>query len=187
MHKPDVWKRVSSEQIADCRVFRVCQDFCVRDSDGKSSDFFVVESPDWVNIIALNKADEAVLIEQYRQGTEEITLELPGGMVDAGEQPDTAAKRELLEETGYSSDRWTLLGKSHPNAAIQSNTIYHYLAIDCEKTAETAFDEHESIVTTILGRRYASVRSPILSSLRRFIICHFCRPGKYPLVVYVTL
>ncbi len=123
---------------------------CIRDSDGKSSDFFVIESPDWVNIIAINKADEVVLIEQFRHGTEEMELELPGGLVDDGEAAEEAAKRELLEETGYSSNRWTLLGKSHPNPALQNNTIFHFLAIDCEKTAETAFDQHESIVTKLV-------------------------------------
>ncbi len=151
MQKPDSWKSVSSKQIADCRVFRVRQDTCVRDSDGTWSDFFVVESSDWVNIIALSKANEVVLIEQFRQGTEEINLELPGGMIDDGEEPQAAAKRELLEETGYSSERWILLGKSHPNPAIQNNTIYHYLASDCEKTAETDFDQHESIVTKLVS------------------------------------
>jgi ADP-ribose pyrophosphatase len=152
MEKPDSWKRVLSEKVADCRVFRIRRDMCIRDSDGKSSDFFVIENPDWVNIIAINKADEVVLIEQFRHGTEEIALELPGGLVDDGEAAEEAAKRELLEETGYSSNRWTLLGKSHPNPALQNNTIFHFLAIDCEKIAETAFDQHESIATKLVLR-----------------------------------
>ena len=152
MEKPDSWKRVLSEKVADCRVFRVRRDTCIRNSDGESSDFFVIESPDWVNIIAINKIDEVVLIEQFRHGTEDIALELPGGLVDEGEEPEAAARRELLEETGYSSNRWTLLGKSSPNPAIQNNTIYHYLALDCEKTSETAFDQHESIATKLVLR-----------------------------------
>ncbi len=150
MHKPDSWKCVSSSKVADCRVFRVRQDFCVRESDGKAGDFFVLENPDWVNVIAINSANEAVLIEQFRHGTGEMNLELPGGMVDEGERPEHAARRELLEETGYSANRWVLLGKSDPNPALQNNTIYHYLALDCVKTAETAFDEHESIGTRLV-------------------------------------
>jgi len=146
----EIWKRQSSEAIADCRVFQVREDFCERDSDGARHSFFVVEAPDWVNVIALTKQKEVVLIEQYRQGTEEITLEIPGGMVDENEQPDATARRELAEETGYESNEFILLGKSRPNPAIQTNWMYHYLALDCEKTRETAFDENESLVTKII-------------------------------------
>ena len=150
--KPEIWKRNSSEQIADCRVFKVREDFCERTSDGKKSTFFVLETPNWVNIIALTKNDEVVLIEQFRHGAEEIILEIPGGMVDEDEAPEIAAARELLEETGYSSDELIFLGKSLPNPAIQNNTIYHYLAKNAEKTAETTFDEHESVITKLVSR-----------------------------------
>ena len=145
--KPDVWKRKSSKQVADCRVFKVRQDFSERESDNKESDFFVIEAPNWINIIALTKDEEIVLIEQYRQGAEEITLEVPSGMIDSGEEPLATAKRELLEETGFSSENVMLIGKSNPNPAIQNNTMFHYLAVGCEKTGDTSFDEHESIVT----------------------------------------
>jgi ADP-ribose pyrophosphatase len=145
--KAESWKRVSSEKIADCRVFKVREDFCERESDGARASFFVIENPDWVNIIALTKDDEVVLIEQFRYGSEEIILEIPGGMVDEDEDVETAAKRELLEETGYSSDEFVFLGVSHPNPAIQNNRLFHYLALNCEKTEETKFDEHESVVT----------------------------------------
>jgi ADP-ribose pyrophosphatase len=144
----EIWKRKSSKEIADCRVFRVREDFCERD-DGRKSSFFVIENPDWVNVIALNKNGEVVLIEQFRHGSEEIILELPGGIIDDGEEPLEAARRELLEETGFSSDNFVLLGKTHPNPAIQNNVIYHFLATNCEETAETDFDEHESVITKL--------------------------------------
>jgi len=149
--KVETWKRISSEGIADCRVFKVREDLCERSSDGKTSTFFVLENPDWVNIIALTKTQEVVLIEQFRHGTGEIILEIPGGMVDENESAETAARRELLEETGYSSNDFILLGRSHPNPAIQSNKLYHFLALDCEKTHETAFDEHESLATKLVS------------------------------------
>ena len=145
----EIWTRQSSEPVADCRVFKVREDFCERDSDGAKHSFFVVEAPDWVNVIALTKEKEAVLIEQYRQGTEEITLEIPGGMIDAGEAAEDAARRELLEETGYEASEFIFLGKSRPNPAIQTNWMHHYLALDCEKTRETDFDEHESLLTKL--------------------------------------
>lgn len=147
----ETWKRKNSKEIADCRVFKVREDFCVRESDGEESSFFVIENSDWVNIIAFTKTQEIVLIEQFRYGTEKIISELPGGMIDEDEEPLAAAKRELTEETGYASDKFILLGKSHPNPAIQNNTIYHFLAINCEKTGETSFDEHESVMTKLVS------------------------------------
>ncbi len=71
-------------------------------------------------------------------------------MLDANEDRETAAKRELREETGFSSDKFIFLGKSRPNPAIQNNWIYHYAALNCEKTADTDFDEHESVVTKLV-------------------------------------
>ncbi len=148
--QPDIWKRIKSKEIADCRVFRVREDFCQRNTDQTEHTFFVIENPDWVNIIALTKDEQVVLIEQFRHGTEEIILEIPGGMLDENENPEIAARRELLEETGFEAREFIYLGKSHPNPAIQNNTIYHFLAKDCEKTGETNFDEHESVVTKLV-------------------------------------
>ena len=149
--KPETWKINSSRQVADCRVFKVREDMCERSSDSKESTFFVIENPDWVNVIALTKNNEVVLIEQFRHGAEEIILEIPGGMIDDDEEPEPAAKRELLEETGYSSDNFIFLGKSLPNPAIQNNFIHHFLAVDCQKTGDTSFDEHESVVTKLVS------------------------------------
>lgn len=143
----EIWKRKSSRQIADCRVFKVRQDFSVRDGEEKEHSFFVVENPDWVNVIGFTKDQKVILIEQFRHGIEEAICEIPGGMVDDGEDPIIAAQRELVEETGFAARKIIPLGKSRPNPAIQNNWIYHFLALDCEKTKETKFDENESIAT----------------------------------------
>ena len=145
--KIEIWKRNESKEIADCRVFKVREDYCETIGGTKKAAFFVIENPDWVNIIALTKDEQVVLIEQFRHGVEQTILEIPGGIIDGGEQPLAAAKRELLEETGYSSEKWISLGKSCPNPAIQDNTLYHYLALDAQKNGATKFDEHESVLT----------------------------------------
>lgn len=112
---------------------------------GKVAAFYVIECPDWVNVVPVTDSGKVVLIEQYRHGTEELTLEIPGGMVDEGESPSDCASRELTEETGYEGGEMVFLGSSRPNPAIQSNRIHHFAAFGCRDKAAQAFDEHESI------------------------------------------
>jgi ADP-ribose pyrophosphatase len=147
--KPETWTRTASDEIADCRVFKVRRDHSKRAADDAEHTFFCLESPDWVNVIPLTREDKVVLIHQYRHGAEEITLEIPGGMVDAGETPQEAAVRELAEESGYIPREIVFLGRTRPNPAIQNNWMHHFLALDCEKTSETLFDAHESVVTEL--------------------------------------
>lgn len=150
IEKPETWTRKESKTVADCRIFKVREDVCERDSDQRRASFFVIENPHWVNVIALTADEQVVLIEQFRHGSNEIVLEIPGGLIDDDEREETAAKRELLEETGYSSDEFVYLGRSRPNPAIQNNWVYHYAALNCERTADTAFDEHESVIAKLV-------------------------------------
>jgi ADP-ribose pyrophosphatase len=131
-----VWRRGRSERVADCRVFKVRRDFSADPRGRGEHDFYVIEAPDWINVIPLTKAGEVVLIEQYRHGSEEISLEIPGGMVDPGEEPRETAARELLEETGYAAREVVLLGRTRPNPAIQDNWIHTFLAPDVERRGE---------------------------------------------------
>ncbi|HVG38448.1 MAG TPA: NUDIX hydrolase [Pyrinomonadaceae bacterium] len=124
------WSHVSSELLADCRVFRVRRDRNRNPRGGGEHDFFVIEAPDWVNIIPLTPEREVVMIEQYRHGSDELTLEIPGGLIDPGEKPQGAATRELLEETGYAAGEAIYLGKTRPNPAIQNNWLHTYFAPD---------------------------------------------------------
>ena len=146
-HEVEIWETIQSKEIADCRVFKVRED--LSQNGDKTGKFYVIESPDWVNVVAVTKASEVVLIEQFRHGAGEVILEIPGGMIDDGENAETAARRELLEETGYSAKEFVFLGKSRPNPAIQNNWLYHFAAIDAEKTEDIKFDEHESLVTRL--------------------------------------
>lgn len=149
---PERWKKLTSEEIAHCRVFSVRRDVSIRENDPEDREghsFYCIESPNWVNVIALTPKNEVVLIEQYRHGIEDMILEIPGGMIDEDELPEDAVRRELLEETGYTAAEIISLGKSHPNPAIQNNQMHHFLALGCEKTEEVSFDSHESIGTRL--------------------------------------
>ena len=121
---------------------------CV-DHPERSGDFTVIECADWVNVVALTDASgehpEIVLIEQFRYGTAENTLELPGGMVDPGEDPVRAGVRELLEETGYRGENARVIGRLDANPAILTNRVYTVLIENATRTDEQSLDEHEQI------------------------------------------
>jgi len=151
MDKPDQWKRIESEEIADCRVFKVRKDTSRNLETGDSATFFVSDNPDWVNVIPVTETGDVLLIEQYRHGIEDFTLEIPGGMIDENESPDEAAKRELLEETGFDSDSIIEIGRSRPNPAIQNNWVYHFAARNCKLIRKPKFDEHESIAAKFVS------------------------------------
>jgi ADP-ribose pyrophosphatase len=144
------WRRVRSEPVADCRVFQVRRDRSENPRDGKEHDFYCIEATDWINIIPLTAHDEVVMIEQYRHGTDEVTLEIPGGMVDVGESPAASAARELLEETGYRALEVQLLGRTRPNPAIQNNWLHSFLARDIQFEQAPAFDGTELTVVRLV-------------------------------------
>ncbi|HLL77044.1 MAG TPA: NUDIX hydrolase [Pyrinomonadaceae bacterium] len=137
------WRRVRSEPVADCRVFRVRRDISANPRGGAEHDFYVVEAADWINVIPLTDAEEVVMIEQYRHGSADVTLEIPGGMVDEGESPVEAAGRELIEETGYASNEIVALGRTRPNPAIQDNWLHTFLARGARPAHEPEFDGTE--------------------------------------------
>ncbi len=138
------WQRLDSETVYSCRIFSLQKNRSRSPRTGKTHDFFVLDSSEWVNIIPVTPNEEVVLIRQYRHGTDDITLEIPGGMVDQEDvSPLHAARREMQEETGYDSDDIVPLGAIHPNPAIQANRCHSFLARNVEKISEPHFDTTE--------------------------------------------
>ena len=140
------WVEKSRETLVETRIFSVQEVQRESPRDGQPHAFWVLDPPDWVNVVALTADRQLVLIDQWRHGSQTVVTEIPGGMLDPGEDALTAAKRELLEETGYASEDWTWLGQVLPNPAFQSNRCATFLARDCVRVAEPQFDTTEECV-----------------------------------------
>ena len=108
-------------------------------------EYYVLEYPDWVNVIAFTKDGQFVMERQYRHAARKISLELPCGVMEEGETPLEAAQRELLEETGFGGGQWKKLMELSPNPSAMSNTTHCFLAIGVEKIAEQHLDETEEL------------------------------------------
>jgi len=121
------WTFLHSKILYACRIFTLKKEGYRSPRTGKEHDFYLLDSSDWVNIIPLTADGRVILVRQFRMGTKDFSLEIPGGMLDEGDHPAGAAARELLEETGYAGEEPILLGVVHPNPAIQTNRCYTFL------------------------------------------------------------
>ncbi len=137
------WREDKIDRVLQTRVFEVQERRIREDTTQKKATVVRIDSSDWVNVVALTPERRLVLIEQFRFGIDEVTLEIPGGMVDPGESAGEAARRELREETGFESEDWTQIGFVHPNPAIQSNGTMTYLAEGARRTRRPTFDSNE--------------------------------------------
>lgn len=145
MSFPPLWPHVKSEYGPQIPLFGVRFDWLENPRTREVLKRLVLETPDWVNVVALTPESRVVMVRQFRFGIGKITTEIPGGIVDPGETSGEAARRELLEETGYTSQRWVYLGAVEANPAIQNNLCHHWLAKDAVKNGEMALGEGEDI------------------------------------------
>jgi ADP-ribose pyrophosphatase len=113
--------------------------------NGKVFEATALEFRAWASVLALTKKQEVLLIKQYRHGAQSVIWEFPGGVVEDGENPLDGARREMLEETGYTTSNIIEIGKFYPNPSLQTNLMYGYLAYDAEKTDVQKLDEAEEI------------------------------------------
>ncbi len=139
------WKKTSSKYLLENKIFKMREDIVTSPKLGSNHNVWVMEVPAWVNIIPITADGEVILVNQYRFGMEKSSLEIPGGMADPGEDPKTAAIRELKEETGFVGDKVIEIGRVESNPAIMSNHTYTYLALNCKKTNDQSLDGTEDI------------------------------------------
>lgn len=149
MIKP--WKKISSKLLGDFRIFTIRSDVKISPRTGKEHDFFVLDSLDWVNVIAVTPQNELVMVEQFRHGSDTVELEIPGGIMDKNERdPVATGVRELREETGHEGERARLLGKISANPAIMSNFCHTVLVENCRLKHAVEFDSGEDIITRLV-------------------------------------
>ncbi len=156
---PEPWTELGREKLHDCKVFDVSRTLSRSPRTGEIHPFYRIDAAEWVNVVALTPGGEIVMVRQYRHGSGEVTLEIPGGIVDPGEQPADAAARELLEETGYRGSEPVHLGTVNPNPALFGNGCHSFLVRDAVQVAEIRNDSGtEETVVELLARAELSQR-----------------------------
>jgi ADP-ribose diphosphatase len=140
------WPLLHSKVLQSFPIYQLRQDTRQSPRTGKKHEFLVLEARDWINVVPVTPAGNLVLVRQFRHGTASVVWEIPGGMVDIEDQsPEEAARRELLEETGYEPEKMVLLGVVHPNPAIQNNRCHTYLAVNVRHRQGQRLDTSEDI------------------------------------------
>lgn len=143
---PARWELLEDRLLTPCRVWDLRARRYQHPYSGKKGEFYYIDSRDWAVVVALTEAGEVILVRQFRWGADALSWELPGGIIDTGEDPVAAGLRELEEETGYRAARGRQIGRCQPNPAILNNECHLILAEDCRLTTRgTDWDEHEEM------------------------------------------
>ncbi|MFP4375537.1 MAG: NUDIX hydrolase [Spirochaetales bacterium] len=158
-----IWHEIARKKILDAKVFQVYTSRR-RSQEGKQRDYALVEAGDWCHVIVPVESEGRecfVMARQFRHGLGAITIEFPGGIVDPGEEPAHAARRELEEETGYRCEKLTLIGRTNSNPAFMTNTVHTFVAHGAERVSEQSLDENELVdIELVPVRQVLSLANP---------------------------
>ena len=139
------WEIVGRDRVADCEVFRVDRLRARSPRNGRTYDRYVLDVPDWVNVVAFTEDGHVILVEQYRFGAGILSLEFPAGILEPGESPADGARRELHEETGYEPADIQVIGEVFADPALQDNRLHVVAARGCRRVASPHQDESEDV------------------------------------------
>jgi 8-oxo-dGTP pyrophosphatase MutT (NUDIX family) len=173
---PVRWEKGGERALVKTRVLEVWARHYRHPVRGPEREFVLVKAPDWVNVIALTGGGELVLVRQFRHGIDAFSLEIPGGVIEEGEDPVAAGVRELREETGYTGTSARLLASVHPNPAVQDNQTHVVLVEGAARTGATEWDADEEIEVLVrpVGQVMAEARAGgITHSLTVAALFHF--------------
>lgn len=180
-----IWERLDSESGPELPLFGVRLDLMRNPTTQNQQRCLVLESPDWVNVVAVTPDRRIVMVEQYRFGSGEIGLEPPAGIVDPAEETLEAAKRELLEETGYASETWRYLGAVQPNPAFHDNLCHHWLAENVERLEQPRPDPGEVLRVSLMTPD--ELRAEVAAGRLRHTLAQSALSRVFPLWDPVTL
>jgi len=140
------WKKLSSHYLHKGPWATLRSDRCEMPDGRIVEDYYVLEYPNWVNAVAITDDNKILMVQQYRHAAEIVSIELPGGVIEAGESPEGGLRRELLEETGYQFDDFELLCITYANPSTANNYTSCYLARGGRKVQGQSLDEHEELI-----------------------------------------
>ena len=142
------WTTISSETLLDDQWMRLRADTCELPDGPTLSPYYVIEERDWVHVLAITGEQQIILVRQYRYAVQAFCSELPGGVIDPGETPLTAAQRELREETGYTATNWQPVCTYFANPARQTNRVHVFLAQGISSPGVQALESSEQITVS---------------------------------------
>lgn len=150
------WPLIATRDIGSYRVFRLRSNQSQDPRSGKVHEFYAIDSVDWVHVLPVTDAGKVVMIRQFRHGIQDVTLEIPGGLVDPGLKPEEAARKELVEETGYRAEELIPLGWVHPQPAVFTNRCFAYLAPRVQPGGKPEMEETEDIEISLIHLDFLS-------------------------------